>query len=280
MSASNFGKAMQLIAGSEGGYVNHPNDPGGPTNKGVTLAVYKAYCKKHGKPVPGITALKAITEAEVAEIFRDSYWRGIRGDDLPAGLDYACADFAFNSGTGQAVKEMQRVSTALGFDTSGADGKIGDFTLNAVRDAFEEKGEDVFINAYMDKRWAFMQKLKNFSTFKNGWQARIKVVRENALRIAHGEMTFQPSAAGRAKADPNLVAATSISGNKSTLVSVGGAVATGAGTAGAKLLDTAGYASDANYMLYAIGGFVLLTIIGGLVTVFILNRKPVEEGTV
>lgn len=280
----NIATALKLIAGSEGGYSNHPNDPGGPTMKGVTLATYTSYCVNHKKPKPSINDLKHITDQEVEDIFRSAYWNSVRGDDLPDGVDYAAADFAFNSGGGQAVKELQRVVTALGFDTKGADGKMGTFTLTATRNCIAVKGADVVINAYMDKRWAFMQGLKNFQTFKRGWKARISDVRFNSLKIAHGRpANLIASSAGtsmNAKADPMETKVTSVPGGTSTIVSVGGACATGATSAAVSLLDNGAASGNTHVIIYAVIGFAVLTILASVITFFVLKNKPQEEGTV
>lgn len=274
--------AMKLIAGSEGGYSNHPNDPGGPTMKGVTLKNYQRYCATKHRPKPGVDQLKKISNAEVEEIFRDDYWNRVRANDLPAGIDYAAADFAFNSGPGQAAKELQRVVTALGYDAGGADGKIGNGTLSAVKLCVIERGEDEVINRYMDKRWSFMQGLKNFSSFKNGWRNRIADVRKNALSIAHGDPIYpsQDHVGGNAKADPATTRMAAVPGGASTMVTVGGACATGLTTAATSLLDNSAASGDTHLMLYAIIGFAVLTVVASVIAAIVLKHKPVEEGTV
>lgn len=277
----NMQKSLKLIAGSEGGYSNNKNDPGGPTMKGVTLANYQRYCARKRKPKPSVNELKMITDLEVAEIFDTDYWKPVHGDELPAGLDYCAADFGFNSGPGQAIKELQRVVTLLGFDAGGADGKVGNGTLSAIEAAVAAIDLDEVINAYMNKRWAFMQKLKNFPTFKNGWKNRIADVRRNALMMASGEVVNPPRSheGGNAKADPVMTKTSALAGGTSTMVTVGGAVATGVTTAATKLLDTSAFAST-DYLPWAIGGFIALTLVGSVITYFILKGKPAEEGTV
>lgn len=279
MSEVGFKKAMKLIAGSEGGYSNHHADNGGPTMKGVTLRNYQAYCKRKGKPKPGIAQLKLITDAEVEEIFRTDYWNRVRGDALPAGLDYAAADFAFNSGSGQAVKDLQRSLIAIGAQPGAADGKMGSKTLSAINDAFQSWGEDKVINAYMDRRLTFMKGLSDWGTFKKGWTNRIRDVRANALNIAHGDPTYQPVANEGAKANPANTKTTAISGGKSTITTIGGAVATGATAAAGKILEQTSYSSP-DIVPWLIGGFIIVTIIASVITIVILRRKPAEEGTV
>ena len=40
---SGFVQALPVVLRFEGGYADHPNDPGGATNKGITQAVFDAY---------------------------------------------------------------------------------------------------------------------------------------------------------------------------------------------------------------------------------------------
>jgi lysozyme family protein len=286
---SSIATCLKLIAGSEGGYSNNPKDPGGPTMRGVTLVNYQRYCATKKRPKPGIAELKKITTAEVEEIFRDDYWDRVRGDDLPTGLDYAVVDFGFNSGPGQAVKELQRVVTALGADAGGADGKIGSGTLSAVKKAIELVGIAKVINEYQDKRLAFMEGLKNWSTFKDGWTSRVTNVRMNALAMANAhpaeveagtikDVVVSLPGVGAAKADPAHTAITALPGGTSIVTTVGGAVATAVATAAPKILDLGSQGIE--YLPYAVGGFVILTVVAGVITAVMIKRKPKEEGVV
>ena len=99
----NFEKSLEMVLHHEGGYVDHPKDPGGATNYGVTKKVYEVYLgrectKDEVKDMP----LKA-----VREIYKRKYWDKIRGDDLPSGLDWAVFDFAVNAGVSRAAKLLQ-----------------------------------------------------------------------------------------------------------------------------------------------------------------------------
>lgn len=122
---ANFQTALALVLKHEGGYVNHPSDPGGHTNKGVTLANYRRYVKPGGT----VADLKAISDQEVATVYRRFYWDAVKGDDLPAGVDYAVFDFAVNSGPRRSAEFLQRTLGAA------QDGKIGPKTLAAARAA-------------------------------------------------------------------------------------------------------------------------------------------------
>ncbi|MES2783009.1 MAG: glycoside hydrolase family 108 protein [Pseudomonadota bacterium] len=166
---SNFEKSLAYVLEHEGGYVNHPRDPGGATNKGVTQAVYDAYRKTRGR---GQQPVKFISEAEVRAIYKFQYWDRVHGDLLPLGVDYAVFDFAVNSGVGRASKYLQAV---LGVSQ---DGQIGALTLAAIANAART------INALCDRRMGFLRNLRTFLTFGKGWTRRVQGVRAHALEMA------------------------------------------------------------------------------------------------
>lgn len=163
MAASNFKPSLALVLAHEGGFVNHPKDPGGATNQGVTQAVYDAYRKYNGAKVQSV---KLITAVEVADIYNKQYWRLVRGDTLPCGFDYAVFDFGVNSGVSRAVRYMQRL---VGVDD---DGVIGFKTISAV-EAAARANEEALIVQYCANRLAFLQSLKTFPTFGKGWTRRV-----------------------------------------------------------------------------------------------------------
>lgn len=157
----------------EGGYVNHPNDPGGPTNKGITLATFRRYMK----PNATIQDLKNLTEEQAIHIYRKRYWDAISGDDLPSGVDLATYDFAINSGPSRAAKYLQKIIGA------NADGRIGPQTIAAAK----AMAADETVNRLCDDRLAFMKRIRGGSlwkTFGRGWQRRVDEVRASALELA------------------------------------------------------------------------------------------------
>jgi lysozyme family protein len=159
----NFQQALEKVLKHEGGFVNHPADPGGATNKGITLATYRRYIKKKGT----VDDLKALTTEQAGKVYKAQYWDKVRGDDLPSGLDYAVFDFAVNSGPSKAVKELQK---ALGVTQ---DGIIGPITLEAARAA----NTKFLIDRLCDNRLAFLKRLKTWPTFGKGWDRRVTEVR-------------------------------------------------------------------------------------------------------
>lgn len=163
MAASNFKPSLSLVLAHEGGFVNHPADPGGATNQGVTQAVYDAYRKYNGAKVQSV---KLISAVEVADIYNKQYWRLVRGDTLPCGFDYAVFDFGVNSGVSRAVRYMQRL---VGVDD---DGVIGFKTISAV-EAAARANEEALIVQYCANRLAFLKSLKTFPTFGKGWTRRV-----------------------------------------------------------------------------------------------------------
>lgn len=169
----NFQRALSLVLKYEGGYVNHKDDPGGPTNKGITLATFRRYIEPKGT----IADLKAITAAQVATVYRRQYWDAVKGDDLPDGVDFATFDFAVNSGPSRAAKYLQSV---LGVTQ---DGKIGPGTLAAAK----ASKANVTVNVLCDARMAFLKRLKTWKTFGKGWSSRVSSVRVEALKMTAAE---------------------------------------------------------------------------------------------
>lgn len=173
---SNLDRALDQVLKHEGGYVSHPNDPGGPTNLGVTLANFRRYVKPSGT----IDDLKKLTPAQARTVFTRQYWDAVRGSELPGGLDFAVFDFAVNSGPSRAVKFLQKI---LGV---AEDGVIGPITMAAI----ETHAARALIQALCDERLAFMKRIKDkhgkllWDTFGKGWAARVSDVRSRALTWA------------------------------------------------------------------------------------------------
>jgi lysozyme family protein len=170
MAASSYDEALRRVLAHEGGYTNHPSDPGGPTNFGITIGDYRRYAK------PDATAadVRAMRLAEAKAIYRTKYWAALRCDEMPAGVDYALFDYGVNSGVGRAGRVLQRL---LGV---AADGRIGDETLAAVRRRDARK----LIAWLCDERLAFLKRLKTRPVFGKGWSRRVAEVRAAALVMA------------------------------------------------------------------------------------------------
>lgn len=165
----NFAECLALVLVHEGGFVNHPKDPGGATMKGVTQAVYDDFRVKHGLAKQSVLH---ISQDEIGQIYKRQYWDAVNGDGLPSGVDYATFDLAVNSGVSRAARFLQAV---LGVPQ---DGVIGAKTIAAIADAQDTAGD------LCAKRMAFLQTLGTFSTFGKGWTARVKAVSAKAQEMA------------------------------------------------------------------------------------------------
>jgi lysozyme family protein len=168
---SNFDTCLKKLLVSEGGYVNHPSDPGGMTNLGVTARVWEEWV---GHPVDE-KQMRALTPGTVAPLYKKKYWDACRADDLISGLDYCVFDVAVNSGVGRAIKFLQ---SCVGVTP---DGGFGPATLNAVKKA--EQDPTALITTYCTKRLEFLQSLKTFETFGKGWARRVEEVKAEALKM-------------------------------------------------------------------------------------------------
>jgi lysozyme family protein len=173
---ANFQRALALVLKHEGGFSNHAADPGGATNKGITLETFRRYVKPGGT----VADLKAITDTQVAQVYKAHYWNAVKGDQLPSGVDYACFDFAVNSGPSRAIKYLQRILLVP------QDGIIGPQTLGVLDRA---KPEHV-IEVLCAERLKFLQGLSHWSTFGKGWGRRVADVQVHALAmVMDGRLT-------------------------------------------------------------------------------------------
>lgn len=167
---ANFEACLAEILKHEGGWADHPKDPGGATMKGVTIGTFERYKKRKVTK----DELRNISDFDLQLIYRKEYWDAVRGDDLPAGLDLVAFDGAVNSGPNRGAKWLQ---AALGVT---ADGKIGPATLAAARNA----DADETIRSACAIRLHFLRGLSTWPTFGRGWQRRVTEVEAAALRMA------------------------------------------------------------------------------------------------
>ena len=170
MAHENFEAALACVLRHEGGYSDHPDDPGGATMMGITLATLAAW---RGHAVAK-AEVRALSRAEVAAIYRARYWDAVRADQLSAGLDLAVFDYAVNSGPSRAVRTLQK---ALGV---AVDGRIGAQTLGAAH----LKPPAEVIAALCAARLEFLEGLSAFPVFGRGWTRRVRDVEAVARRLA------------------------------------------------------------------------------------------------
>ena len=166
----NWEDAFAAVLKHEGGYVNHPRDPGGMTNLGVTKRTWEAYV---GHEVDE-AAMRALTPEVVKPFYKKLYWDKIKGDDLPSGVDYAAYDLAVNSGTGRAAKYLQEIAGVP------ADGVIGPKSIAAIQAC----PADEMVDALCDMRLDFLKRLPTWDTFGKGWGKRVADVEGKASAMA------------------------------------------------------------------------------------------------
>ena len=165
---ANFFKSLEMVLHHEGGFVDHKDDPGGATNKGIT---HKTYADFLGRPLEDVSELKNIPEEHVQLIYKNGYWDKIKGDELPGGVDFCVFDWAVNSGPGRAAKALQKIVMVS------QDGSIGPKTLIAV----SEMTPTEIIENTTKQRIEFYKELGTFDTFGRGWLRRAKETRDFAL---------------------------------------------------------------------------------------------------
>jgi len=171
---STYEKCLTLLLAHEGGYTNHPSDPGGPTNFGITIHDYRSYVK------PDATAadVREMNLAEAKSIYRRKYWDAQRCDELPAGIDYAVFDYGVNSGIGRSGKVLRR---ALHLPDNSCN--VTDTVIGASRSADAK----VLIAWICQERLRFLKSLKTWPVFGAGWARRVEEVRSAALAMATNE---------------------------------------------------------------------------------------------
>lgn len=236
MTKDNLDACLAVTLPHEGGWADHPKDPGGATMKGITLATFRRY-------VPGATKadLRAISDEWVRNIYHDGYWVPVRGYDLPAGVDLAAFDFGVNSGPGRAAKNLQAVVGVA------QDGRIGKVTIDALR---REDGSGV-VKALCARRLGFVKGLKTFGTFGRGWSKRIADVEAKGVAMA-----LRAYGAGQSSVSAALLDEAKDAAGRSKTQDKGAGVVAGSGAAG----GAAGVGSDVNWWIVAGVALVVVAI--------------------
>jgi lysozyme family protein len=146
-----FDTCFERLVGHEGGYVWHPNDPGGETNFGISKRSYPQ------------EDIKGMTLDRAKAIYKRDYWDKAKCSRLPKGVDFDVFDTAVNSGVGRAAIFLQRAAGVV------ADGVIGQQTIEAVNSI-----PDAVIQArFNGERLDFMADLSTWPSFGRGWARRV-----------------------------------------------------------------------------------------------------------
>jgi lysozyme family protein len=159
----NYPACQKLVLKYEGGYSNHPNDPGGVTLEGVIQKRYDEYRRARGLPQKRLTPQMRYTPdwiRERDEIYRKYYWDVVKADDLHAGVDLAVYDYAVNSGPGRAIPHFKPWAATAWAEPIKA------------------------IKGLCARRLSFLRGLRTWVYFGKGWGPRVASVEANGVRMA------------------------------------------------------------------------------------------------
>ncbi len=168
-----FEIAYDFIKPWEGGYVNHPKDPGGATNLGVTQRVYNAWRRSKRLPVRSV---REITQGEAGDIYLNRYWLPAKCPPLPAPLALVVFDGSVNQGVGATARLLQQSVRV------GVDGKVGPITLRAVSRAWKRDPSGLIVELCARRALRYAG-TRNRTTFGLGWFRRLCAAERAALAL-------------------------------------------------------------------------------------------------
>lgn len=174
-----FERALGHVLAMEGGFSDDPYDPGGPTNKGITLATFAKWRSVTVDATSRkklISALKQIDDVTVRGIYQARYWQPASCDQLPDAVAVMHFDAAVNHGVGTAIRVLQ---TAL---RVAADGEIGPKTRAALQAAQPQE----IISRYAELRRKRYRALPHFWRFGRGWLSRVDATEKLAMTLVEG----------------------------------------------------------------------------------------------
>jgi lysozyme family protein len=246
--ARRFDRALAFVFAREGGFSDHPEDPGGATRFGITRATLE---RERGRPVTA-AEVAALSREEAARIYRRAYWDAVRAGDLPDGLDLAVFDCAVNSGPGTAVRLLQRVLAVP------ADGVVGPVTLAAARRA----GPAAALRHFTRARLAYLAGLPTWRVFGRGWRRRVLAAEQAGLAAARIRSPADHSPTDHStRKDHPMFDTKSILASRTVWTNLIGLAAVCFGAAGfdTSSLDAQAFA-DAAIRIVAAGSFIASTV--------------------
>lgn len=234
-----FSICLPITLGHEGGYVEHPRDPGGATNLGITVKTLSGWL---GRPATK-GEVKALTVDKVAPIYRRNYWDAAGCGGYLPGADLCLFDGSVNSGVARGVGWAKQVS-------AGSNAKT-------------------FVEQYCDARLGFLKRLGTWSTFGRGWSRRVAEIRAKATTMALAWMGVTGAAARQ-----QLEAEAVRSDSRATRDETGAAGAGVAGTGGTVAAPQMGVESTSGWVLLAL---LSVVIVGATAFLIIRSRNRRDE---
>ncbi len=229
----NFNACLALTLEHEGGYVDHPRDPGGPTNMGITIATLS---RALGRAAT-VDDVRGLTREKAAAIYRETYWNSIDGDDLPAGVDAVLFDISVNSGPVRALR---------------------------WRDACRDLPPEARIRALDARRRSFWRALSTFRVFGRGWMAREDAVLSTALRMASASPGPASTPADARSPDSRRLEPARISSMKGYRTYVAAAIVAAGGVVAQT--DWLSFLANPRAGLVAIGSAALMAVMRSITT--------------
>lgn len=160
---ADFLLALPFVLAHEGGWADDPDDPGGATNFGITMATAQRY------GIQTKEALSAITPSQVEHIYRTGYWHfdGVR-DQRVAGKIF---DICVNMGVGAGTKLVQEALNTLGAGLK-ADGRWGPITEASVNAVMADRMLAILCYRSAEKYKAIVDAHPSSGKFLRGWLRR------------------------------------------------------------------------------------------------------------
>jgi lysozyme family protein len=166
---ASFDLFLPILLQNEGGYVDNPNDPGGETNKGITMRTF-SHCSHALLGIDPTSAnLKTLTDAQAGILYKHNYWTPMQGDAFPLqDLANIVCDFYINAGT-HATSLLQSVMKELGANVV-VDGVVGRASVQALN----ALNQIAVYERYKQGRIAYYQQLGvKYPMFLQGWLNRV-----------------------------------------------------------------------------------------------------------
>lgn len=158
-----FDDCVEVVLEKEGGFVNHPEDPGRATNMGITQRTYEHFLQR----TVSLQEMIDMPESHAKSIYKNMFWDEMKCYYLPIGLDLVVFDMGVNAGPRRAIKLLQAELSDIAVD-----GFIGPKTISKVNKYSERNGAEKLIRDYTAARIRYYEKLKHFDVFGRGWVNR------------------------------------------------------------------------------------------------------------
>lgn len=170
---NNFNDLVGKILEAEGGFVNHPDDRGRATNRGICWNTWTQTAESILGKEPTLENLKDLTEGEAARIYKQEYWDKMNLDSIEnKSLQHMIFDGGVNHGIGTSARMVQESINALGGQVK-VDGALGPKTAEAINTSDPE----ALFNQIKERRYAHYDKIiednPTQEVFRNGWYKRV-----------------------------------------------------------------------------------------------------------